>query len=94
MEILLAPPLAFLIYMAILLLLGRVQEWRKSPLYASGEEHVASRGVTGHRSFFVGALFFAALHLGALVLGSGIASPAALLYLAGLAVALIVLLVA
>ena len=45
----------------------------------------------GYRPFFVVALFFAVLHLGALMLGSGSASPAMLVYLLGLMLALLAL---
>ncbi len=84
MEILLAPPLAFVVYLLAvggLALLGKVmagppqsaEDARQSPfktsLYASGNA-AHEQSAPGYRAFFVIALFFAALHLGALVLGT------------------------
>ena len=99
MDMLLAPPLAFLIYLLAaggLMLLGRVMAGssRPSPLknsqYASGNA-APPHATPGYRAFFVIALFFAALHLGALVIGSSDLSATAVVYLIGLAVTLIVL---
>lgn len=84
MEILLAPPLAFIIYLLAaggLALFGKKLAGRpqaaadarpsplKTSLYASGNAP-REQAAPGYRSFFVIALFFAALHLGALVLGT------------------------
>ena len=45
----------------------------------------------GYRPFFVVALFFAVLHLGVLVLGTGVSSPVLIIYLCGLMLALLAL---
>jgi len=88
--------LAFGVYLALALIVRRVfaQPARESALYASGESHPTAQGAPGYRSFFVIALFFAVLHLGALVLSTSPAGaePAALVYLLGLAAALVALL--
>jgi NADH:ubiquinone oxidoreductase subunit 3 (subunit A) len=100
MDVLLTPPLAFVVYLAAvggLLLLGRRMAGASKPtplktsLYASGNVP-KERSAPGYRTFFVIALFFAAFHLGALVLGSSDLSPTAAVYLVGLAVTLIALL--
>ncbi len=100
MEILLAPPLAFIIYLiavGVLARIGKVMAGssRPSPLktsiYASGNAP-GRESVPGYRAFFVIALFFAALHLGALMIGSSDLSPAVALYVAGLIVTLLALL--
>ncbi len=100
MNILLSPALAFLIYLLLVAILsgfgrllagpGQPSDQKSSP-YASGEAAPPVRGVPGYGPFFVIALFFAILHLGALVLGLGGSSWIASLYLAGLAIALIAL---
>jgi hypothetical protein len=93
MEILLVPPLAFLAYAAVLAAFSRLSSrgTRRAPLYAGGEQHPAGAALIGYRGFFVFALFFAVLHLGALMLATAIPSPAALFYLGGVAFALLAL---
>jgi len=100
MSILLSPPLAFLIYLALVGVLfgfGRLLAGAgrpsalKSSTYASGEAPPAAVAAPGYGPFFVIALFFAALHLGVLVLATGPLSPAAALFIVGLALALLVL---
>ena len=92
-DVLLSPAIAFLLYLALGGLLAGVGRTLagparptalKSSTYASGEAPPARRAVPGYRPYFVIALFFAIVHLGALVLGSG--SPAAMtgMYLIGL----------
>jgi NADH:ubiquinone oxidoreductase subunit 3 (subunit A) len=100
-EILLVPPIAFLMYLllvAVLSGIGRVMAGThhpssalKSSAYASGEAPRQSEGAPGYHPFFRTALFFAVLHLGVLVLGSGGLSPAAGVYLLGLILALVAL---
>ena len=99
-NVLLSPPIAFLIYVAlagILSGLGRVLAGpgQVTPLkfsaYSSGEAPPAQPAAPGYRPFFVVALFFAVLHLGVLVLGSGELSPMAGVYLIGLLLALLAL---
>ena len=111
MSIILTPPVAFLIYIALVIVLygfGRLmapaarRTTAKSSLYAGGEIAATTKAAPGYRRFFIVALFFAVLHLGALVLATaGLAGGAALgpalwtallLYLGGLSLTLIILL--
>ncbi len=98
--ILFTPLVAFLIYLALtglLSLFGKKlagpSQYNavKSSTYSSGEMAPKSVGVPGYRPFFVVALFFAVLHLGVLVLGTGFGSPVAIIYLVGLILALLAL---
>ncbi len=100
MEILVATPIAFLIYIllvSLLLGIGRVlagsahPSLAKSSPYASGEKSSRVASVPGYRPFFRVALFFAILHLGALVLATGGFTEMAGIYLLGLMFALIAL---
>lgn len=97
---LLAPPLAFLIYLglaSLLKALGRLLAGGGSPtpaksaLYASGEDLPKQAGAPGYRPFFIIALFFAILHLGVLMLGSSSLNWISGAYLTGLLLALIAL---
>lgn len=100
MEILLSPPLAFLIYLPavyLIVLLGKkmagdtkVSELKAS-LYGSGEEAPTSFASPGYKPFFLISLFFAILHLGILVLGSGSLNPVEGVFLGGLILALLAL---
>ncbi|HLV35554.1 MAG TPA: NADH-quinone oxidoreductase subunit A [Spirillospora sp.] len=100
METLFTPLIAFLIYLllvGILSGLGRLLAGppnpnpTKSSIYASGEEPMAGAPAPGYRPFFKVALFFAVLHLGVIVLASGVASAGPALYLIGLMMALVAL---
>jgi len=100
MLILFAPPIAFLIYLALaglLSLFGRYlagpskASQVKSSTYSSGEEAPTIGAAPGYRPFFVVALFFAVLHLGVLILATGMKSPVVLIYLGGLMLALLAL---
>ncbi len=100
MEILLTPVIAFLVYLALAgivsFLSGRLagpvkSSLLKSSTYSSGELPPTAIAAPGYRPFFVLALFFAVLHLGALVLGSSAFSPVVLVYLLGLMLALLAL---
>ena len=97
---LLIPPVAFLIYVALVFVLkgfGKVMAGKEKPseakssLYASGENLVNVSGAPGYRPFFLIALFFAVLHLGVLMLGSSNLTWIAGLYLLGLILALVAL---
>jgi NADH:ubiquinone oxidoreductase subunit 3 (subunit A) len=97
---LLSTPVAFLLYLALaagLYGLGRVLAGEARPTqykattYSSGEAPPARQAAPGYRPFFVVALFFAVLHLGALILGSGGLSTITGIYLAGLLLALLAL---
>ncbi|MSP12322.1 MAG: hypothetical protein EXR62_05120 [Chloroflexi bacterium] len=97
---LLSPPAAFLIYLVLATVLsglGRIlagpgqPSALKSSTYASGEAPPAYMAAPGYRPFFVIALFFAVLHLGVLMLGTGNLAPLSGVYLVGLMVVLIAL---
>jgi NADH:ubiquinone oxidoreductase subunit 3 (subunit A) len=99
-DILLAPPIAFLLYLALgslLLGLGRALAGpaRPTPLktsvYASGEAPKRGHAAPGYVQFFPIALFFAIVHLGVLVVGSGGPSLMVGAYLIGLLLVLLVL---
>jgi hypothetical protein len=103
-DLILTPPFAFLIYLVlagILSGLGRSLAYRAEPqveeppdktsTYAGGEAAPLWRAAPGYRPFFVIALFFAVLHLGVLILGSGGGDAATLPYLVGLILALVAL---
>ncbi len=98
--ILLAPPVAFVIYLVLVGLLsgfGRLmapsgeQSTVKASTYASGEAAPVNPAVPGYRQFFTVALFFAILHLGVLVLATGGLTTITGVYLVGLALALVAL---
>lgn len=101
MNILLSPPLAFLIYIPLVLViiwLGKVMAGPevksdiKESLYASGEEASTNPAAPGYRPFFLIAFFFAVLHLGMLVIGSGSFTLQTVPYILGLVLALVALL--
>lgn len=101
MKILLSPPIAFLIYIPLVLIISLVGKLMAGPekpsalkdtTYGSGEEAYAPTGAPGYRPFFLTAFFFAILHLGVLVLGTGDFSVKMLPFLVGLILALSVLL--
>ena len=99
-QLLLSPPVAFLVY---LLLVGALSlagkgmagpvkfDAMKSSTYASGEAPPTGVAAPGYRPFFVVALYFAILHLGILMLGSGDFSTTTLVYLGGLVLTLFAL---
>ena len=102
MQVILTPPVAFILYFALVAILfgmGRVLAGKghpseeKASIYASGEASPLTRSLPGYRGFFVIALFFAVLHLGVLMLGSSTVSPIAVVYLIGLMLALVVLII-
>jgi len=97
MDILLTPPIAFLIYIPLVLIIALIgrslagakkADSAKTSLYASGEEAPTHMAAPGYRPFFLIAFFFAILHLGMLVLGSGTYNATAGIYVAGLLLAL------
>ncbi len=100
METLLYPPIAFGIYLVLVGILsgtGRLlaaparAKGRSREAYASGEAGSAHRAAPGYRQFFVVALFFAVLHLGVLMAGSGGLDSVTAAYLGGLILALVAL---
>jgi NADH:ubiquinone oxidoreductase subunit 3 (subunit A) len=102
MDILLSPPIAFVIYLVLVGVLseaGRAlavpahshADGTKSSAYASGEAGEVDQAAPGYRQFFVVALFFAVLHLGALIAGTSGLTLVAGAYLIGLILALVAL---
>ena len=100
MNILLTPPIAFLIYIVLvfgIVWFGRVLAGPEKPnpikssVYGSGEEAPTYLAAPGYRPFFMIAFFFAILHLGMLVLGSGGLNTTAIVYMVGLILALVAL---
>jgi NADH:ubiquinone oxidoreductase subunit 3 (subunit A) len=100
MTFLLYPPFAFFLYTGVAIciyLIGRIlagpgnPSKMKSSLYSSGEEAPISVAVPGYRPFFLVAIFFAMLHLGVLMLGTGTPSPILIFYVGGLMLALLAL---
>ena len=100
MNIILTPPIAILIYIPlvfILLWFGKQLAGPEKPspakqsTYGSGEKASNIAAAPGYRPFFLVALFFAILHLGMLVLGLGNLDLPQGIYIAGLAVALVAL---
>jgi hypothetical protein len=99
-EFLLAPPVAFLIFVALSAAIyggGRLLAGPESPsdakssLYTGGESHHLPHGAPGYQQFFTIALFFAILHLGVLMIGSGWLNWMSGIYLIGLILALVAL---
>lgn len=99
-DILLAPPIAFVIYLVLVGILSGIgralagspqASSLKSSTYGSGEAPPTGMAAPGYKPFFAVALFFAILHLGVLMLGSGGLTPIAGVYLIGLILALVAL---
>lgn len=100
MDILLSPPIAFLAYIPLVMLIswagrqlagpGRPSA-AKSSGYAAGEKASTIAAAPGYRPFFLVAFFFAILHLGMLVVGVGELDGAQAVYIIGLMLALIAL---
>lgn len=100
MDFILTPPVAFIIYLPavyLIVLLGKKLAGKpkaselKSSLYGSGEEAPTDFASPGYKPFFLVALFFAVLHLGILVMGSGNLRPVEAVFLGGLIFALLAL---
>jgi NADH:ubiquinone oxidoreductase subunit 3 (subunit A) len=99
-HLLLIPPIALLVYVVLVGLVARIGRWLVGPVkespterttYAGGEAPPRYLAAPGYRQFFVIALFFGILHLGVLVLGSEGQTLTAVIYLAGLSLALVAL---
>lgn len=101
LSFLLTPPLAFLVYIPLVLaiyLIGRGLAGKgnpsssKSSIYGSGEAAPTTLAAPGYRPFFLVAFFFAVLHLGMLIVGTGsLATLSMIPYLIGLILALLAL---
>jgi NADH:ubiquinone oxidoreductase subunit 3 (subunit A) len=95
-----SPPVAFAVYLALAAVLlviagaaaakGKASELKTS-VYGSGEAARASAASPGYRPFFMTAFFFAMLHLGVLIVGSGGLTVITGAYIAGLILSLIAL---
>ena len=97
MDLILTPPLAFLLYIPLVLLivgLGRMLAGASQPsamktsVYGSGEAPPTFAAAPGYRPFFLIAFFFAVVHLGMLVVGTGSLPLPAAAYIVGLLLAL------
>ncbi len=97
MDFILTPPVAFILYIPMVLLivgLGRMLAGAthatamKTSVYGSGEAPPTFEAAPGYRPFFLIALFFAVVHLGMLVLGIGSLPVPAAAYIVGLLLAL------
>ncbi len=100
MEIILTPPIAFLIYVPFVIFILFVGKWMagkpkeselKETIYASGEEASTKPAAPGYRPFFLVAFFFAILHLGMLIIGTGTFSFQTVPFILGLMVSLVAL---
>ncbi len=100
MQTILTPPIAFLIYIPLVLLITWAGKQlagpskpsaAKSSSYGAGEKASSIAAAPGYRPFFIVAFFFAILHLGMLVLGTGELTGPQVIYTIGLALALIAL---
>jgi NADH:ubiquinone oxidoreductase subunit 3 (subunit A) len=99
-DALLSPPVAFLLYIPLVMLLlwfGRQlagpanPSEAKSSSYGSGEKAPSIAAAPGYKPFFLVAFFFAILHLGILVLGVGNLSGPQAVFIVGLGLALVAL---
>jgi len=100
MDILLTPYVAFLIYIPLVMIITWVGKQlagpnkpslAKSSSYGAGEKASSIAAAPGYRPFFLVAFFFAILHLGMLVVGTGELNGPQAIYVTGLAIALIAL---
>jgi NADH:ubiquinone oxidoreductase subunit 3 (subunit A) len=100
MDIILTPPVAFLLYIPLVLIIvgfGKLLAGPeqsnpvKSSVYGSGEAAPSIAASPGYRPFFLIAFFFAVLHLGMLVLGTTDLSLFSGTFLIGLGLALVAL---
>ena len=97
MQTILTPPIAFLIYIPLVLFITWAGKQlagpakpsaAKSSSYGAGEKASSIAAAPGYRPFFLVAFFFAILHLGMLVLGSGNLAAINPVYIVGLLFAL------
>jgi NADH:ubiquinone oxidoreductase subunit 3 (subunit A) len=100
MSTLFSPPVAFAVYaflvVALLLVAWSVSakghaSAQKSSTYASGELAQAGTAAPGYKPFFMVAFFFAILHLGVLIVGSGGFTMVTGVYILGLIFSLVAL---
>ena len=100
MAIALSPPVAFAAYvLLVMILLAAAQALsakgaataNKVSMYGSGEAAQLGTASPGYTPFFMIAFFFAILHLGVLVVGSGGFTPVTGVYILGLVFSLVAL---
>jgi NADH:ubiquinone oxidoreductase subunit 3 (subunit A) len=100
LDILLSPPVAFLLYILLVTMIALFgksfageskSSALKRSIYGSGEKAQTQAAAPGYRPFFLVAFFFAILHLGMLVLGIGTLGTISPIYLIGLILALVAL---
>jgi len=95
-----SPPVAFAVYLALAAILlaiagaaaarGKASDL-KTAVYGSGEAARSSAASPGYRPFFMTAFFFAMLHLGVVIVGSGGLTIMTGAYIAGLILSLVAL---
>lgn len=100
MQVVLTPPVAFGLY-ALLVGILLAASWRlaarsapsqaKTSTYSSGERAQKGIAAPGYRPFFMVALFFAFLHLGVLIVGTGGFTVVTGVYILGLIFSLVAL---
>jgi NADH:ubiquinone oxidoreductase subunit 3 (subunit A) len=100
MAYVLSPPVAFGLY-ALLVGILLAASWAvaargapsegKTSTYGSGERAQGGSAAPGYRPFFMVAFFFAILHLGVLIVGSGGFTPVTGVYILGLIFSLVAL---
>ena len=100
MPFILTPPVAFALY-ALLVGLLMAGAWAlsarsapsqsKTSTYSSGEKAQTGAAAPGYRPFFMVAFFFAILHLGVLIVGSGGFTVVTGVYILGLIFSLVAL---
>jgi len=95
-----SPPVGFAVYLlvtALLLVVAGAVSARgqtstmKTSIYGSGEAAQRGAASPGYRPFFMTAFFFAILHLGVLIVGSGGFTLVTGVYLIGLILSLVAL---
>jgi NADH:ubiquinone oxidoreductase subunit 3 (subunit A) len=100
MPILFSPPIAFVVYVVLAGLLLAVAQAvaakgppsaSKNKTYGSGEEAQVGAASPGYKPFFMVAFFFAVLHLGVLIVGSGGFNLVTGIYIVGLIFSLVAL---
>jgi NADH:ubiquinone oxidoreductase subunit 3 (subunit A) len=100
MQSLFSPPIAFAIYaliVGLVLTASRALSAKsgasdaKTSAYGSGEQAQAGAASPGYRPFFMVAFFFAILHLGVLIVGSGGFTLVTGVYILGLIFSLVAL---
>ncbi len=100
MQVLLTPPVALAIY-ALMVGLLLAAAWKaaargpvtqfKTRSYSGGEKAQAGTAAPGYKPFFMVAFFFAILHLGVLIVGTGGFTVVTGIYILGLIFSLVAL---